>query len=82
MGEILRGNIVELIDLIGSALGAVLFTFGGFLVEQAGISNVAAGATTIGLWEAGMGALLLFVGLYLFGYERIWARVYQRAFSS
>ena len=75
MVEPLSGPVGEVLIMLASAVGATLFTIGGFLVEQAGINNVASGFTTIGLWETGIGALMLFVGVYLFGYQQCWYRL-------
>lgn len=78
MEEILYGNAVELLEILVSAVGAVFFTMGGVFIEYSGFSNVAAGAMTVGAWEIGMGGLLLFVGVYLLGYQRFWVRLHQR----
>lgn len=65
----------ELLEVIGSALGAVVFTLGGFLAEQEGLQNVLVGQTTLGAWEVGMGMLLLFIGTYMLGYQEFWPRL-------
>lgn len=77
MDEILYGTGLELLELVVSALGAVFFTMGGVFIEYSGFSNVAAGAMTVGAWEIGMGGLLLFVGVYLLGYQRCWVHLHQ-----
>lgn len=80
MVEPLSTPVGEGLIMLASAVGSLLFTIGGFLVEQAGIHNVATGLTTIGLWETGMGALLLFVDVYLLGYQQCWYRLRQALF--
>lgn len=77
MKEISYGNAVESLDYLVTTLGTMLFSGTGVLVERAAFNELAAGATAIGLWETGMGALLLFVGLYLFGYRRLLIRLHQ-----
>lgn len=78
MDEFLYEHAVEILELLISALGAVLFTIGGVVMEQAGLSNVAEGAMAVGAWEIAMGGLFLFVGVYLLGYQRFWQRLRLR----
>ena len=65
----------ELLALLGSALGTAVLTAAGLLVEEAGLQNVLAGQTVLGVWEAGIGAVLLFAGVYLLCYEQSWRRL-------
>jgi len=58
-----------------SAVGAVVFTIVGVLVEQAGAANLMQGATGLGAWELFMGTLALFVGVYLLGYRTAWPSI-------
>lgn len=69
--------ILDTLAVLGSAAATVVFTAGGILVEKAGIENLAIGSATIGAWEVYMGTLLLFVGLYLWGYRQLFHRLYR-----
>lgn len=82
MRELVSGMGIELLEIIGSAIGTVVFTLGGFLVEQAGLQNVLTGQTTLGVWEAGIGILFLFIGTYMFGYQELWPRLQVLARSN
>lgn len=70
-------SVTELLALLGSAIGAAILTFTGILTEHAGIQNVLTGQVTLGAWEAWMGTLALFAGLYLLGYREFWSRFQQ-----
>lgn len=74
MRDIVSGMSSELLEVVSSAIGTGVFTLGGFLAEQEGLQNVLTGQTTLGAWEAGMGILLLFIGLYMLGYQEFWPR--------
>ncbi|MFB6297770.1 MAG: hypothetical protein ABEH56_04545 [Salinirussus sp.] len=65
----------ETLELVGSAAGTVVFSFGGLVVEQEGLRNLLTGQTTLGGWEAGMGLLLLFAGTYMLGYQELLPRL-------
>jgi len=65
----------DLLSTIISAVGAVVFTIVGVLVEQAGAANLMQGATGLGAWELFMGTLALFVGVYLLGYRTAWPSI-------
>lgn len=75
MALLVYESIGELLGLIGSAIGSVLLTIGGALVEQAAVQNVLAGQLVLGAWEAWVGTLALTVGLYLLGYQECWPRL-------
>ena len=66
------GSLVELLSLLLAAVAAGLLTVVGALTENAGIADLLAGPSVFGLWEVGMGALLLYVGIYMLGYRRVW----------
>lgn len=76
MNEALYEVLLDAMAFLGSAIGTVVFTAGGIAVERAGIENLAIGSLGIGAWEVYMGTLLLFVGLYLCGYRRLFHRLY------
>lgn len=65
-------EFASLLELLGSLLGAGLLTTVGLLTENAGIADTLAGPSVFGLWEVGMGLLLLYAGVYMLGYKRVW----------
>ncbi|MFC7019805.1 MULTISPECIES: hypothetical protein [Haloarcula] len=67
--------VTELADLLLSLVAAGLLTVVGALTESAGLANLLAGQSMLGLWELWMGAIALYAGVYLLGYKRIVARV-------
>jgi len=66
------GSLGELVSLLLRALAAALLTVVGALTENAGIADLLAEPSVFGLWEVGMGALLLYVGIYMLGYRQVW----------
>lgn len=75
MVELVSESIAEIISLIGSAVGSLVFTVSGVVIEHSSLQNVVAGQSTVGLWEMYMGAIALIVGLYLLGYRECWPRL-------
>jgi len=65
-------SVGELFGLLLAAAAAGLLTLVGTLTENAGIADLLAGQAIFGLWELGMGGLLLYAGLYMLGYKRVW----------
>jgi hypothetical protein len=59
-------------ELLGVLLTADLLTVVGVLTENAALADLAAGPSLFGLWELGMGLLLLYTGIYMLGYKRAW----------
>ena len=68
-------SLVDVLALIGAAIGTSVLTIAGVLTEQAGVQNVLAGDVLVGGWELWMGTLALFVGVYLLGYQQFWRRL-------
>jgi hypothetical protein len=66
------GSLGELLSVLLRALAAGLLTAVGALTETAGIGDLLASPSVFGLWEVGMGALLLYVGIYMLGYREVW----------
>jgi len=66
------GSLAELLSLLLRALAAGILTAVGALTETAGIGDLLAGPSVFGLWEVAMGALLLYVGIYMLGYRQVW----------
>lgn len=73
--EPLTGSLFELLVVLGYALGAGALTGLGALAEGAGLRSLGAGDVVVGLWFAYMGAVALFVGLYLLGYRELLPRL-------
>jgi len=63
MGELLLGPIAEALGVVLYVAIAGTLAVVGTLAEQAGLSNLTAGQTTLGLWEAALGAVLLYAAL-------------------
>ncbi|MDS0280818.1 hypothetical protein [Haloarcula onubensis] len=66
------GSLADLLGLLLAAAAGALLTVVGALTENAGIADLLAGQSVFGLWEVGMGALLLYVGVYMLGYRQVW----------
>lgn len=81
MTEFSIDAVLELLTTVAAGLGALGLTALGMLAEQAGLQNLALGHLPLGIWETGMGAVLLFVGVYLLGYNQFWRRVQLRLFA-
>ena len=75
MTAVASESVVELLGFVLSVLAAGLLTVVGALTESAGLANLLAGQSTLGLWELGMGALALYAGIYLLGYQRVVRRL-------
>lgn len=75
MEEVVNESIVEMVLLLGSAVGATLLTAAGFVMEHAGLQDALAGQFGLGAWEIAVGGLLLFVGAYLLGYQEVRERL-------
>lgn len=75
MTEFSVDALLELVTTLLAGLGALALTALGMLAEQAGLQNLALGHIPLGIWEAGMGAVLLFIGIYLLGYNQFWRRL-------
>jgi len=63
MRELLLGPVAELLGVVGYVAVAGMLALVGTLSEQAGLSNYTAGQTTLGVWEAAFGAVLIYAGL-------------------
>jgi len=65
-------GLTSLLELLGSAVIAGVLTVAGFLVENAGVADLLADPSVFAVWELGMGLLLLYTGIYMLGYKRVW----------
>lgn len=71
-------NLGELLSLLASAVGTVVFTGVGVLLERAGIRALESGISGFGLWEVAVGIALVYIGLYVIGYRTFWTGVRPR----
>ncbi|WP_123538777.1 hypothetical protein [Halosimplex salinum] len=62
MRELLVGPVAELLGVVFYIVVAGALTVVGALAESAGFQNLTAGQMTLGLWEAAIGAVLLYAG--------------------
>ena len=63
MRELLLGPVAEVVGVVFYVVVAGALTVVGALAEEAGLQNLTAGQTTLGLWEAALGAVLIYAGL-------------------
>ncbi|MFB6134494.1 MAG: hypothetical protein ABEJ55_05855 [Halanaeroarchaeum sp.] len=68
-------SIAAFAEATVSLVASGALTVGGVLTEEAAVSNVLAGHLPLGLWEGWMGAVALFVGVYLLGYRRLYRSI-------
>ncbi|WP_324663498.1 hypothetical protein [Haloarcula sediminis] len=66
------GSLTELLSLVLSAVAAGLLTVVGALTENAGVADMLVEPSVFAVWEVGMGLLLLYTGIYMLGYKRVW----------
>jgi len=71
--ELLTESLIVLLY----ALVAAVLTAGGALAEYSSLQQFGAGETTVALWLAAFGLVLLYAGLYKIGYERVALRVLE-----
>lgn len=67
----LSGSVVELLVIALSAAGSAALALAGLAVELAALADLTTGHAGIGVWELAFGALLLYAGCYLLGYQRV-----------
>ncbi|MFC7139469.1 hypothetical protein ACFQMA_06400 [Halosimplex aquaticum] len=63
MRELLFGPLAEVLGVVFYVVVAGALTVVGALAEQASVHDLTAGQTTLGLWEALFGAVLIYAGL-------------------
>lgn len=75
-------NVSEpLAELLGVLVAGVLslsLSAVGLVAERAALQNVLTDHLIVGVWEAWIGALALFAGVYLLGYQRVWVTLRER----
>lgn len=77
MRNLLGDSLGELLALALTALGSGLLAIAGLAIEIAAVGNLATGHATVGLWELCFGAMILYAGVYLLGYRRVFATLRQ-----
>ena len=75
MKDLAIDHFAELLDLAVYALASLLVSGLGIGIERAAVQNLLAGAPMLGLWELFMGAIAIYVGLYLLGYGEVRPRL-------
>lgn len=78
MGTVVSEHLIEWAVIAVYALASIAFSAAGIFIELAAIENLTSDQLTVGLWEAGAGVFLLVIGVYLFGYLRVWKRIRSR----
>ncbi len=77
MKDLATASAGELLELVGTAVGTLLFTAIGTITEHAALQNLSTGQTTLGAWEAAVGMLAIVAGLYFLGYQEFRPRLKQ-----
>ena len=71
-------SVVVVPELLVSLILSPVLTIAGALIEQAALADLSAGVSTFALWERGMGLLLLYIGMYKLGYQKLVPAVRQQ----
>jgi len=71
-------SVVVVPELLVSLILSPVLTIAGALIEQAALADLSAGVSTFALWELGMGLLLLYIGMYKLGYQKLVPAVRQQ----
>jgi hypothetical protein len=64
-------------ELLAYVVAAGVLTTLGMLAELSSLGRFAAGEMTVALWFAGVGALLLYAGVYKLGYQTVLDRAFD-----
>ncbi|WP_058367699.1 hypothetical protein [Haloparvum sedimenti] len=72
----------ELVELLALVLGTGALSSVGVYLEQLGIAALSAGDVVVGAWMLGMGAVLLYGGGWMLGYETLVPRAKRLLTSS
>lgn len=77
MKELLADSLPELLVAVLTILASIAFSLVGVAMEVLAANQFLTGRTGLGVWELAVGAVLLYAGVYLLGYQQ--ARVRLRA---
>ncbi|MGB9987090.1 hypothetical protein [Salarchaeum japonicum] len=61
--------LVEVAEPLAFALGALVFSIAGAVIDLTAVSTFSGGETTLALWMAFIGSAALYAGVFLFGSE-------------
>lgn len=75
MVDLAPETVAELVELAVVVVATGVLTVGGAIAEYAAVGNIATGHVGVGAWEVVVGALMLYAGVYLLGYERLAGRL-------
>ena len=67
--------LVETLTLLVYVALAGLLTAGGVVLEYTSLQYLGSGETVVALWLAAFGAVMLYAGIYGFGYGKVLSRV-------
>jgi hypothetical protein len=67
--------VVDSIALLFYAVTAAVLTAGGLAAEYASAQHFGSGEIVVALWLAGLGAIMLYAGVYGIGYKKLLAPV-------
>ncbi|MFC6719747.1 hypothetical protein ACFQGT_12825 [Natrialbaceae archaeon GCM10025810] len=70
--------VAELVPVLAYAIAGGLLTIGGVVAEYTSVQHLGAGDTTVALWLAGIGLVMLYAGVYGIGYRKVLARAMAR----
>ena len=76
MGSAVPELLSELLPLALYTIAAGVLTIGGFAAEYASMQHIDAGETTVALWLAAIGCVMLYAGVYGIGYQKVLARLF------
>lgn len=68
-------HFAELLDLAAYGLASLLVSGLGIGIERDAVVNLLAGAPMLGLWELFMGAIAIYVGVYLLAFGEVRPRL-------
>lgn len=67
--------LVELLSIILYTVLAAALTAGGLLAEYASLQHLGGGDLLVAAWLAGIGAVMLYAGIYGIAYKKLLATV-------
>lgn len=75
MPELSPESLAELLTVGVELVAMVVLSGLGLLAERAGFAALAGGFDPVSLWLVGVGAVALYAGVYMIGYQRLLGRV-------
>jgi len=71
MAEKLPPEALEFLELFLTALGSLLVSGAGLFIESRAVATAAGGDLALGGYLLAVGAVVLYFGVYLLGYDRL-----------